>query len=289
METGHWAKLSTLLAGEIEKVDEPRRAIDLLLRLARVYEEETGQLEEAIATYRRAIIADADSKQALVALDRLYVRAQQWDDLADVVRREIRIASTDEDRVALKFRLAQIYELALVDMPKAVEAYRDILNADPTHAETRAALERMFLGGTMQLEIADVLEPLYRAGEEWEKLHRIYEVQLGRLTDVTERQTLLRRLAEIAEQKLVDQVAAFGWWAQAVTEDPSSEQASRRALAPGARDPPVGRVRHHDDGRGVARSHARRAARRAAAAGRQLRERSRQPGTRGERARAGAG
>ena len=30
----------------------------------------------------------------------------------------------------------------------------------------------------MQLEIADVLEPLYRVGEEWEKLAQIYEVQL---------------------------------------------------------------------------------------------------------------
>src|SRR6185503_820373 len=92
-------------------------------------------------------------------------------------------------------------------------------------AETRSALERMFLGGTMQAEIADVLEPLYRTGEEWEKLHRIHEVQLERLTDGAERQALLRRLAEIAEHKLVDQVAAFGWWAEAVKEDPSSEQA----------------------------------------------------------------
>jgi len=225
LETGHWAKLSNLLASEIEKVEEPRRAIDLLLRLARVYEEETGQLDEAITTYRRAIEADPDNKQALVALDRLFGRAQQWDELADVVRKEIRIAPSDEDRVALTFRLAQIYELALVDMPKAVEAYREILNADPTHAETRSALERMFLGGTMQAEIADVLEPLYRTGEEWEKLHRIHEVQLERLTDGSERQALLRRLAETAEHKLVDQVAAFGWWAQAVKEDPASEQA----------------------------------------------------------------
>jgi tetratricopeptide (TPR) repeat protein len=223
-ETGHWAKLATLLASEIEKIEEPRRAIDMLLRLARVYEEETAQLEEAIATYRRAVAAEPDSKAALVALDRLYGRAQQWDDLADVVRSEIRIAPSDEDRVALTFRLAQIYELALVDMPKAVEAYREVLSADPTHAETRAALERMFMGGTLQLEIADVLEPLYRQGQEWEKLHQIYEVQLGRLTDVTERQALLRRLAEIAEHKLVDQVAAFSWWAEAVKEDPSSAQ-----------------------------------------------------------------
>ncbi len=224
-ETGHWAKLATLLASEIEKIDEPKRAIDMSLRLARVYEEETGQLDEAIETYSKATAADPDSKQALVALDRLYGRAQRWEDLADVVRKEIRVAPSDEDRVALTFRLAQICELALVDMPKAVEAYKEILVADPTHAETRAALERMFMGGTMQLDIADVLEPLYRQGEEWEKLHQIYEVQLGRLTDLAERQTLLRRLAEIAEHKLVDQVAAFGWWAEAVKEDPASSQA----------------------------------------------------------------
>jgi tetratricopeptide (TPR) repeat protein len=83
----------------------------------------------------------------------------------------------------------------------------------------------MFMGGTLQLEIAEILEPLYRGGEEWEKLAQIYDVQLSRVTDTTERQSLLRRLAEICEQKLVDQVAAFGWWAQAVKEDPSSEQA----------------------------------------------------------------
>jgi tetratricopeptide (TPR) repeat protein len=223
-ETGHWPKLATLLSNEIDKIEEPKRAIDMLLRLARVYEEETNQLEEAIATYRAAVGADPDSKPALVALDRLYGRAQQWEELADVVRSEIRIAPSDEDRVALTFRLAQIFELALVEMPKAVEAYREVLTADPAHAETRAALERMFMGGTMQLEIADVLEPLYRQGQEWEKLAQIYEVQLSRLTDVAERQTLLRRIAEIVEHKLVDQVAAFGWWAQAVKEDPASAQ-----------------------------------------------------------------
>ena len=224
-ETGHWGKLATLFATELDKIDDPHKQIDLLLRLGRVYEEETNQPEEAIATYGKAVEADGESKPALVALDRLYGRAQQWDELAAIVRREVGIAGSDDQRVALTFRLAQIYELALMDLPKAVEAYREILVAEPTHPETRAALERMFMGGTMQIEIAEVLEPLYRTGEEWEKLHQIHEVQLGRVTDVGERQALLRRLAEIAEHKLVDQVAAFGWWAEAVKEDPSAAQA----------------------------------------------------------------
>jgi tetratricopeptide (TPR) repeat protein len=224
-ETGHWAKLANLYQNELEKIEDGRRQVDMLLRLARIYEEETGQVEEAIATYRRVVDAEQDNKEALIALDRLYSRAQRWDELAEVVRREIGIAPNDQAVVDLTFRLAQIYELALLDLPKAVEAYREILQAEPTHAETRSALERMFMGGTMQLEIAEVLEPLYRQGQEWEKLHQIYEVQLGRIEDLGERQSLLRRLAEIAEQKLVDQVAAFQWWAQAVQESPSSEHA----------------------------------------------------------------
>src|SRR5262249_40799342 len=49
-ETGHWAKLANLFQNELEKIEDGRRQVDMLLRLARIYEEETGQVEEAIAT-----------------------------------------------------------------------------------------------------------------------------------------------------------------------------------------------------------------------------------------------
>ncbi len=229
-ETNGWQKLARLYAAELEKTEDARRSVDLLLRLARIHEEETNQADESIADYQRVIGAEPDNHAALGALDRLYSRSQRWEELADVVRSEIRTARSDEERVDLTFRLAQIYELALMDMPKAIEAYRDVLGADPNHIETRASLERMFMGGTLQGEIADVLEPLYRLNQEWEKLAQIYEVQLGRLTAVEERHALLRRLAEICEQKLVDQIAAFAWWAQAVKEDPSSQLALEELL-----------------------------------------------------------
>ena len=224
-ETNGWQRLARLYSDELEKTEDSRRRVDLLLRLARIHEEETGQHEEAVANYQKVVELEGDNRVALTALDGLYTRSQSWEQLADIVRREIRTARTDQEIVELTFRLAQIYELALFDMPKAIEAYREVLAADPTHTETRASLERMFMGGTLQGEIADVLEPLYRQNEEWEKLARIYEVQLGRLTAVDERQALLRRLAEISEQKLVDQIAAFAWWSQAVKEDPSSQAA----------------------------------------------------------------
>ena len=42
-------------------------------------------------------------------------------------------------------------------MPRAVEAYRNILTDDPAHAETRAALERMFLGAGLRQPDAVVM------------------------------------------------------------------------------------------------------------------------------------
>ena len=62
--------------------------IDLLLRLARIYEEETGQLDEAIATYRRAHARPIPTASRRWSRSiGCYARAQQWDELAEVVRK----------------------------------------------------------------------------------------------------------------------------------------------------------------------------------------------------------
>ena len=153
--------------------------VEMLLRLARVYEEETREVDKAIATFKRVAEAEPDRKDGLVALDRLYTMTERWQDLAEIVRREIRLADTEDQIVSLTYRLAQILEVALADLPKAVEAYQEILGIAPQHEETRATLERLMAGGTMQREIAQVLEPLYRVGEEWEKLVRVYQVELA--------------------------------------------------------------------------------------------------------------
>ncbi len=239
--TGRWANLAVAYESEVEKVMDSRLQVAMLLRTGRIYEEETREADKAIAAYKRVADAEPDRKDGLEALDRLYTQAQSWPELADVLRREIRLADTEDQIISLTFRLAQVQELAVGDLPKAVEAYQDILNANPNHAETREALERLMRAGHMQHEIAQVLEPLYRLGEEWEKLEQIHQIELGRLTDGEERQAVLRRLADIAENKLFDQVGAFEWWAKAAAEAPGSEQGLDELLR-------LARVTHQWDG-----------------------------------------
>jgi tetratricopeptide (TPR) repeat protein len=227
--TGAWSDLAQLYETELGKLLDVPRQVDMLLRVARVYEEELGQAERAISTYRRVLEAEPESGQAIHALDRLYQAGERWTDLADILRREIRVAPDDATLVALQFRLGQLYEQSLRDVDNAIEVYREILVADPTHGPTLTALELLFAEGTKQLEIAAILEPLYRVAEEWEKLVKIHEVQLDKLSGVEERSAMIQRIAEIHEHKLVDQPSAFVWWAQALRELPTSELATEES------------------------------------------------------------
>jgi tetratricopeptide (TPR) repeat protein len=221
--TRQWGELAELYEAEAQKSLDVPRQVDLLARLARVQEEELGRSEDAIATYRRILDVEMDNRAAVFALDRLLSAASLWSELAEVLRKEIQLAATDHEIVGSQFRLGQVFEQNLRDLPSSIEVYREIIAADPTHAATVAALEMLLLEGHHELEIAGILEPLYQGAAEWDKLHKIHEVQLSKLTAAGERLNLLQRLAELCEQKLMEPVRAFQWWCAALLEDPQSE------------------------------------------------------------------
>lgn len=228
--TRSWEALARLYDEELRKILDVPRQVDLLLRLARVYEEELGRAENAIETYRRVLDVEAENPQAIAALDRLYEQGQRWQELTDILRKQVRLAQTDEQILSTEFRLGQTYEHNLRDLPAAIDVYREILHHDPSHAPTLGALELMFLDGSYQIEIGAILEPLYRDAGQWDKLHKIHEVQLSKLTDPGERQAMYARLAELAETKLRDGVRAFHWWGQAFGEEPRSEHVGEELL-----------------------------------------------------------
>ncbi|HWO19719.1 MAG TPA: tetratricopeptide repeat protein [Kofleriaceae bacterium] len=239
---GSFDQLAKLYQAESEKSLDVPRQVDLLSRLARVYEQELNDVPMAIGTFRRILEVEVDNKPAVLALDRLYTQTQAWPELADVLRREIMLADTTTDPHAvssLQYRLGQTLQLRLDDKKGAVEVYRDILADNPAHQATHAALEEMFHAGHLQVEIGAVLEPLYEAAGEYDKLHGILEVELQKLTG-PDRQGMYQRLAELAETKLYDQPKALHWWSEALIEDPrwdrALEESERLAGASGSWD-----------------------------------------------------
>src|SRR5205807_1552574 len=138
-------------------------------------------IDKAIATYRRVLDVEPDQKAAILSLDRLYAQTGRFADLAEILRQEVRLAQSDDQILELEFRLGQLYETELKDVDKAIEMYREILGANPEHEGTLQAMELLFSEGVKQSEVASILEPLYRAAEQWEKLVNIYVAQLERI------------------------------------------------------------------------------------------------------------
>ena len=242
--TATWEPLAKLYQGEADKSLDVPRQVDLLSRLARVHEEELADVAKAIHTYRKILDAStdpADTKPAVLALDRLYSATAAYPELTEILRKEIDLSDNPSEIANLQFRLGQVLEGQLGDRKGAIDVYREILTEHPTHEQTVSALENMFHAGHLQTDIGGVLEPLYRqqAANEYGKLHGIYEVQLGKLTG-PDRQAMYQRLAELAEGRLYDQARALHWWSESLVEDPrwdrAIEESERLAGETGAWD-----------------------------------------------------
>ena len=238
--TGAWSELAELYTAEADKSLDALRQVDLLSRLARIQVECLGLVDDAISTYKRILDVEYDNRDAVLALDRLYTHTERWQELSEVLRKEIQLEDADENIIALQFRLGQVLEQSLRDLPAAIEVYREVLATDPTHVSTLGALEMMFLDGQHELEIGGILEPLYRDTSEWEKLHKIHEVQLSKLTELSDRMGMFQRLAELAEQNLYDQVRAFQWWGMAVAGGPAVGNGPSKRPSVSRRKPPPG-------------------------------------------------
>ena len=62
------------------------------------------------------------------ALERIYVRLARWEPLKDVYAKKADLAEDPEDKKAMLYVLAQVYDRELGDVAKAIETYQGILD-----------------------------------------------------------------------------------------------------------------------------------------------------------------
>lgn len=223
--TENWKKAAEIYDTQLAAAaDEPERQVDLGLRAAQVYEVQLEDVQSAIARYRTVLGAEPENRSALVALDRLYQQTENYAQLATVLAREAEIGETPEDILEFKYRLGQLRQSQLDDIPGAIDAYREVLAAAPEHEASLEALETLFEAEIEQIQIGEILEPIYQAGAEWEKLLNVREGQLSKLVDAEERIAMYQRMAEEAEEKLVDGERAFQILVRALMEAPRNER-----------------------------------------------------------------
>ncbi|GAB4559474.1 MAG: hypothetical protein Tsb0020_05330 [Haliangiales bacterium] len=202
-------------------------ALWALKQLAEVCEQKLDEPERAIAAYCEILELDPNHHDAAQALDRLYTRAERWQELVDLL--VIRAASVPTEPgperdagMAAGLRLAEIYDRQLGDVGAALAGYQELLELDPTFEPARAAVAARLSDPEHGRTAAQLLEPIYLATDDWAALIQSCQVLCEHTSDPWERSRLWVRVAGL-ELERDDPRAALLAYERALAEDASGE------------------------------------------------------------------
>ena len=185
--------------------------------------EHLDDVEGAITAVKHILDLEAESTAAYRQLDSLYIQAERWFDLAEVLAERVRLAETDTERTWLRLRLAEVREEKLEDVAGAVEVYHTILEAEPTNEDAVKQLERLFKNIDVRVAIARILLPAYEARHDDEKLVEVYEVLAEAAGDLDTRLGHYDTIALILESSIGDSARAFAVRARAFRAAPDRQ------------------------------------------------------------------
>ncbi|MBM4398521.1 MAG: tetratricopeptide repeat protein, partial [Deltaproteobacteria bacterium] len=220
---GLWDGVPDLLNGAAGTIEGTPDALRLRLHAGRVQRDRLRDLEAAARSFE-AVVADfPDNRDALSALDALYVELDKPAELARVLKAEIDATGDADEKVAFLLRLGTVSESRLDSTRAALDARREVLYLKPAQWEAVRELRRMFDAGWHKAEILELLEPIYRDQSEWVDLATVYESVIPAVEDPGERKLVLLRLGETWLERLGDKPAAIGWFGMALALDPGDE------------------------------------------------------------------
>ncbi|MFP6686307.1 MAG: hypothetical protein VB934_16430, partial [Polyangiaceae bacterium] len=132
---------------------------------------------------------------ACKALASIYEDRDAFAELADVLRKRVRLESDHDIRRQIHLQVGQICEEQLEKPGDAIEAYRAQLDDDPRDGEALRALER-----------------LYEQTESWKDLVEVLRQIEGEAEDGVERRRCMVKVAELLSDEIDDRTEGIAAW-----------------------------------------------------------------------------
>lgn len=186
-----------------ETTDDEAEQLTFTQRIARLYEEDLRDVDQAIAWHERAVKLDPTSLSSLQALSLLYRIRGAWPKLVEMCLREARYTRDAQRRADAHARAAEIFETKLNSIDEAVEHYQRALNAMPDHSTAFKALARL---------LSDMHHP--------KELVQLYENALDSATG-TRAVSYLLKIAQIYEDVLAEHALAAQSYRRVLQQDSS--------------------------------------------------------------------
>src|SRR5262249_47577529 len=107
---GSWSELIETLQRHAAVETNHEEKTELYSQLAELLERQMQDLGGAIHAYQQACVYNASSPTALVALDRLYRRVEQWEPLIDVLTKRASLDQDEQNVVKFRLEIGQIWD-----------------------------------------------------------------------------------------------------------------------------------------------------------------------------------
>ncbi|MBU0553488.1 tetratricopeptide repeat protein [Myxococcota bacterium] len=182
-----WQPLVDVYLAGIDDFSDLDSAVEILVKVAGIFDVELGDAAQAINTYRRLLLIEPEHLPALNALERILDMEAQYDELVEVLAQKAELTDDLAEKKELLNRICEIWEGILDNPAEAIGAYRAIFEEDPQDREALAALIR-----------------LYRRTEDWPRLVEALREELDLTEGDAEKKALLFEMAEIHEQQIKD-------------------------------------------------------------------------------------
>ncbi|MBW2465495.1 MAG: tetratricopeptide repeat protein, partial [Deltaproteobacteria bacterium] len=196
------------LRRQVPLVDSPDAKRGLLIRLADLFEDTLENTHGAIAAHRERLDNDPNDVDAMLALERLYERGEQWQRLIGVLQSRDNATEDDAEQQVIGLRIGEIYEEKLDDSDNAIVAFNEVLGRFGASRETLGALGR-----------------LYEKTEKWDDLLEVVEQELSEVEDVIERAGLRFRAGELMRRRTGDVERAIEAYSEVMAIVPDHEGA----------------------------------------------------------------
>ncbi len=155
----------------------------LIEKIAVVYRDELGDIENSIERYKLLLNTDSENKDVLFNLELLYQQEGNWNELTGILEKIIEL---EEDESTIKeyyYKLSSNYEDNLENTEKAAEV-----------------LENLVALHNDELDALEILDRIYNDTEDYPKLVEIYKKKIKNIDDYEERINLWQQVIDFASE-----------------------------------------------------------------------------------------
>ncbi|GAC1394681.1 MAG: hypothetical protein NVSMB47_04000 [Polyangiales bacterium] len=230
-----YAALARVIAHRVEHAEGDDAKVKLLEKLGGIYESRLRDPHKAIEVWRQVLTLRPGYPKAIRilreeflalgdfdGLTEVYAAQSDWEGLADALTYAAEKSEDPAQRVALSWRIADVYADKIKRPERGARAYERVLSSATESSD--------------KIRAAKALVPILETESAWARLPAVYDVLLAGTDDDDEKVRILGRLRALAGGPLADRPKAFEHARAAYALRPTEElrvelESSARAAA----------------------------------------------------------